>query len=119
MPSALTLMTGARVRVVVLLLIATFSLVGNSATLTSIRQIGRAERSSLYLLLKYLHVADLPATAWCVLVEVVAEAVAEAMVEAVASRLGHREARPLTQRCAPALGLNQALPLTSLSWHET
>ncbi|XP_042146345.1 gonadotropin-releasing hormone receptor [Ixodes scapularis] len=68
-PSAPTLTTGALVRVVVLLVIATLSLVGNSATLVSIWHMSRAARSSLYLLLAHLSVADLLVTAWCVLAE--------------------------------------------------
>lgn len=68
-PAAPTLTTGALVRVVVLLVIATLSLVGNCATLASIWHMSRAARSSLYLLLAHLSVADLLVTAWCILAE--------------------------------------------------
>ncbi|KAH7957581.1 hypothetical protein HPB52_020445 [Rhipicephalus sanguineus] len=59
----------ALVRALVLVLIAGVSLFGNSATLLSIWAMGRARRSSLYLLLAHLSVADLMVTAWCVVAE--------------------------------------------------
>ncbi|XP_075744788.1 gonadotropin-releasing hormone receptor [Rhipicephalus microplus] len=59
----------AVVRALVLVLIAGVSLFGNSATLLSIWFMSRARRSSLYLLLAHLSVADLMVTAWCVLAE--------------------------------------------------
>ncbi|KAH6919735.1 hypothetical protein HPB50_029277 [Hyalomma asiaticum] len=67
--SAPQLTRAALVRALVLVLIAGVSLFGNSATLVSIWAMGRARRSSLYLLLAHLSVADLMVTAWCVVAE--------------------------------------------------
>ncbi|XP_077551232.1 gonadotropin-releasing hormone receptor-like [Haemaphysalis longicornis] len=68
-PHAPQLTRSALIRALVLTLIAGLSLFGNSATLVSIWAMGRARRSSLYLLLAHLSVADLMVTAWCVVAE--------------------------------------------------
>ncbi|CAN7937264.1 unnamed protein product [Ixodes hexagonus] len=57
------------IRVVILLLIGVLSLVGNCATLVSIWRTRLRARSTVYLLLAHLSVADLLVTFFCVLAE--------------------------------------------------
>ncbi|KAH7959314.1 hypothetical protein HPB49_010239 [Dermacentor silvarum] len=68
LPSAPVFKPSSLVRVVVLAVIGALSLVGNSATLASIWT-HRRRRSSLYMLLAHLSVADLLVTFFCVLAE--------------------------------------------------
>lgn len=64
-----TLEHSALVRAVVLLLIAVFSLIGNTATLTSILRTGRQGTSTVYMLLVQLAIADLLVSIFCILAD--------------------------------------------------
>lgn len=56
-------------RVIVLLLIAIFSLIGNIATLSSILRTGRQGTSTVYMLLVQLAIADLLVSIFCILAD--------------------------------------------------
>lgn len=64
-----TFQHSALTRVIVLLLIALFSLVGNIATLSSILRTGRHSTSTLYMLLFHLALADLLVSLFCILAD--------------------------------------------------
>lgn len=68
-PRAPTFQQSALTRVIVLLLIAIFSLIGNIATLSSILRTGRQGTSTVYMLLVQLAIADLLVSIFCILAD--------------------------------------------------
>lgn len=64
-----TFQQSALTRVIVLLLIAIFSLIGNIATLSSILRTGRQGTSTVYMLLVQLAIADLLVSIFCILAD--------------------------------------------------